>query len=95
MNYYIYVLANKTNVAIYTGVTNDLVRRVSEHKHDLSPDSFCTRYGIHKLVYYEQRTDVRAAIEREKQSKGWNRVRKNRLIESRKPTWSDLYDGLL
>ena len=74
--YYVYILANDTNVAIYTGVTKDLVRRVYEHKHELDPDSFTARYRIHKLVYFEETTDVRAAIEREKQIKSWKRAKK-------------------
>ena len=95
MNYYVYILANTTNVAIYVGVTKDLLRRVYEHKHHCDPDSFTARYDIHKLVYYECTTDVTAAIEREKQIKGWNRKRKNKLIETMNPKWEDLYDTIL
>jgi len=91
MNYYIYILANKTNVAIYTGVTNDLARRIYEHKNDLNPASFCSRYSIHKLVYYECFDNPEAAIMREKQIKGWKRVKKNKLIESMNPEWKELY----
>ena len=93
--YTVYLLTNDTNVAIYTGVTNDLLRRVYEHKQLLDPKSFTARYGIQKLVYYESCTDVLAAIEREKQIKGWNRKRKNKLVESMNPEWKDLYDTLL
>ena len=93
--YYVYILANDTNVAIYTGVTKDLVRRVYEHKHELDPDSFTARYGIHKLVYFEETTDVRAAIEREKQIKSWKRAKKNQMIEQSNPLWRDLYPSLL
>jgi len=95
MNYYVYILANTTNVAIYVGVTKDLTRRVYEHKQHLDPDSFTARHNIHKLVYYEYTTDVTAAIEREKQIKGWNRKRKNKLIETKNPQWEDLYDTIL
>ena len=95
MNYYVYILANTTNVAIYVGVTKDLRRRVYEHKQHLEPDSFTARHNIHKLVYYEYTNDVRAAIEREKQIKGWNRKRKNKLIETMNPKWEDLYDTIL
>jgi len=95
MNYYVYILANATNVAIYVGVTRDLVRRVYEHRHHMDPDSFTARHHIHKLVYYECTNDVTAAIEREKQIKGWNRKRKNKLIETRNPRWEDLYDTIL
>jgi len=69
MNYYVYILANATNVAIYVGVTRDLVRRVYEHRHHMDPDSFTARHHIHKLVYYECTNDVTAAIERENKSK--------------------------
>ena len=93
--YYVYILANSTNVAIYTGVTKDLVRRVYEHKHELDPNSFTARYGIHKLVHFEETTDVRAAIEREKQIKSWKRARKNQLVEQNNPSWEDLYPSLM
>jgi len=95
MNYYVYILSNVTDVAIYTGVTNNLLRRVYEHKHNLDPDSFTAKYKIHKLVYFEETNDVKAAIEREKQIKSWNRKRKNKLVESMNPTWEDLYDVIL
>ena len=93
-NYYVYILANATNVAIFIGVTNDLLRRVYEHKHNLDPDSHTARYNIHKLVYFEQTTDARAAIEREKQIKSWNRARKNKLVETMNPAWIDLWDSI-
>ena len=93
--YYVYILANNTRTTIYTGITNDLIRRVYEHKHHADPDSFTAKYDVHKLVYYEYTTDVRAAIEREKQLKGWNRARKNKLVESRNPSWQDLYESIL
>ena len=95
MTYYVYILANATNVTVYIGVTNDLLRRVYEHRNHVDPDSFTSKYGVHKLVYYEQTTDVRAALEREKQLKGWRRSKKNALIESVNPEWKDLYPGLL
>ena len=85
MNYYVYILSNITGTTIYIGITKDLIRRVYEHKHKLDPGSFTARYDIHKLVYYESTSDVRAAIEREKQLKGWNRKRKNKLVESMNP----------
>ena len=80
---------------MYIGVTKDLVRRMYEHKHHLDPNSFTAKYDVHKLVYYECTNDVRAAIEREKQRKGWNRKRKNKLVESRNPRWEDLYESIL
>ncbi|MBQ9762612.1 MAG: GIY-YIG nuclease family protein [Oscillospiraceae bacterium] len=95
MNYYVYILANQTNVAIYTGVTNDLVRRVYEHKHHFDPSSYTARYHVTKLVYYECTSDVRSAIEREKQIKGWSRAKKNQLVESMNPQWRELYSTIL
>ena len=92
--YTVYLLTNDTNVALYTGVTNDLIRRVYEHRQNLDPQSFTARYRIHKLVYYESCSDVRSAIEREKQIKGWNRKRKNKFVESMNPNWKDLYETL-
>ena len=95
MQYYVYMLTNKHNSVLYTGVTNDLVRRVYEHKHHLAKDGFTARYNVEKLVYYEITSDVDAALEREKQIKGWNRKHKNKLVEGRNPGWEDLYPGLL
>lgn len=89
--YYVYILANKTRTTIYTGMTNDLLRRIEEHKNNTFPESFSARYGVHDLVYYEATSDVYAAIAREKQIKGWNRKRKNRLVESLNPEWKDLF----
>ena len=95
MQYYVYILTNKTGTTMYIGVTKDLVRRMYEHRQKLDPNSFTAKYDIHKLVYYEYTTDVRAAIEREKQLKGWNRARKNKLVETRNPSWQDLYESIL
>ena len=95
MNYYVYMMASATNVTVYIGVTRDLARRVYEHKRHLDPNSFTAKYDVHKLVYYEQTTDVRAALEREKQLKGWRRSKKNGLIEKANPEWKDLYPDLL
>ena len=95
MNYYVYILANTTGTVVYIGVTKDLIRRVYEHKHKLDPNSFTAKYDVHKLVYFESTSDVRAVIEREKQLKGWNRKRKNKLVESMNPRWEDLYDSIL
>ncbi len=95
MQYYIYILATNDNKVIYTGVTNDLIRRVYEHKNSLDPKSFTSRYHVHKLVYYEYTTNINTAIEREKQIKGWSRKHKNKLIESKNPTWKELYDSIL
>ena len=95
MSYYVYILANDTNVTIYTGVTRDLVRRVYEHKNNLEPSSFTAKYNVHKLVYFEQTSDVRVALEREKQIKSWKRARKNALVETMNPLWEDLYSSIV
>ena len=95
MTMYVYILANATNTAIYVGVTKDLVRRMYEHRHNLDPNSHSAKYNIHKLVYYECTNEPYAAITREKQIKGWNRARKNRLVESMNPRWEDLYESIL
>lgn len=95
MNYYVYIMANNTNVVIYTGVTNNLVRRVYEHKNNLLPNSFTAKYNIHKLVYFETTTDSYVAIQREKQIKSHSRKWKNSLINSMNPEWKDLYNSLL
>ena len=92
MKYYVYMLTSSTNVTIYTGVTNDLVRRVREHKSNADPDSFTAKYKVHKLVYFEVYGDIRTAIEREKQIKKGSRARKNELVSSFNPDWNDLYD---
>ncbi|MBQ4427414.1 MAG: GIY-YIG nuclease family protein [Oscillospiraceae bacterium] len=91
MSYYVYILANKLNTVIYTGITNDLIRRIDEHKRHINPDSFTAKYDVTKLVYYEDTIYVNAAIEREKQIKGWNRKRKNKLVESKNPQWKELF----
>ena len=86
--YYVYILTNKTNAVLYIGVTNDLKRRLYEHQNE-QIEGFTKRYHIHKLVYYEEYTSVYDAIAREKQLKGWKRVKKNQLVETQNPTWSD------
>ena len=95
MNYYVYILANATNVTIYTGVTNDLIRRVYEHKTHADPNSFTAKYDVNRLVYFEQTSDVRVALEREKQIKSWKRARKNALVETINPGWEDLYPTIV
>ena len=95
MQYYIYILTNAYRTVIYTGVTNDLVRRVYEHKHHLDRNSFTSQYNVDYLVYFESTSDAHSAIEREKQIKSWNRKRKNKLIESKNPQWLDLYPSIL
>ena len=87
-SYYVYILTNRSKT-LYTGVTNDLLRRVHEHKQKLIP-GFTQKYNINRLVYYEETSDVTEAIAREKQIKGWVRAKKIALIESRNPKWLDL-----
>ena len=84
-------MTNKSKT-LYTGVTNDLIRRVYEHKNHLVK-GFTDKYNITKLVYYEATNDVKSAIEREKQIKGWLRIKKINLIESINPEWKDLSEG--
>lgn len=95
MSYYVYILSNNYNTTIYTGVTNDLIRRVYEHKNHLVPSSFSARYHVDKLVYYEIYRDPETAIAREKQIKSWSRKRKNELIEKDNSQWTDLYPTIL
>lgn len=92
--YYIYLLASKKNGTLYVGVTNNLLKRVWEHKQDLV-DGFTKRYKVHTLVYFEYCQDVQAALWREKRLKIWKRSWKIRLIQSMNPDWNDLYDSLL
>lgn len=92
--FYIYILANPTNTVTYIGITNDLVRRVWEHKNKTVP-GFTSQYHIDKLVYFEQLTEARAAIEREKQIKGWRRSKKVALIETNNHEWKDIYSSIL
>ncbi len=87
--YYVYILTNNWGNVMYVGVTNNLERRLYEHKLELVP-GFSKRYHVHKLVYFEETPDVRSALEREKQLKGWTRKRKNELVETLNPTWADL-----
>ena len=95
MKYYVYILTNKNHTVLYTGVTNDLIRRVYEHKNHLDLNSFTAKYKVMKLVYFEETSDVTAAIEREKQIKSWSRNRKTDLIFEKNPHWVDLYIRLL
>ena len=88
-DYYVYIMASQTNSTIYIGVTNNLIRRVNEHK-SLQIDGFTKTYKTSKLVYYELTHNVEEAIAREKQLKKWNRQKKNNLVESINPDWRDL-----
>ncbi len=88
--YYVYILTNRHNKVLYTGVTNNLKRRVYEHKNKLV-EGFTEKYNIDKLVYFETYKDVRLALNREKEIKGWLRAKKLTLIERENPHWEDLY----
>jgi putative endonuclease len=86
-------MANETNTVTYVGITNDLIRRVYEHKNKLV-DGFTKRYNVTKLVYYEAGESIEGAIYREKQFKSWKREQKIRLIDSMNKEWRDLYHDL-
>jgi len=92
-SYYIYILANKRNGTLYIGVTNDLIRRIYEHKNKLVK-GFTEKYDVSVLVYYEVTSDINSALAREKQLKSWNRNWKLDLIEKSNPRWDDLYESL-
>ncbi|MBO6523680.1 MAG: GIY-YIG nuclease family protein [Balneolaceae bacterium] len=89
--YYVYILSNYSKM-LYVEVTNDLERRVNEHKKKLCK-GYTRKYNLHQLVYYEETDDIRRAIEREKQLKGWRREKKTELIEGINPGWKDLAEG--
>ena len=91
--YYVYILASKRNGTLYIGVTNNLLKRVDEHKSNLI-DGFTQKYNVHNLVYYEQYNDISCAITREKQMKKWKRQWKINLIEKFNPDWIDLFKDL-
>lgn len=94
MNYYVYILASKYNGTLYIGITSDLVRRVYEHKKKYI-DGFSKQFDTKNLVYFEQHSDAKSAILREKQMKKWNRTWKIRLIERGNPKWDDLYPEII
>ena len=91
MNYYTYIMTNLNNKVLYIGFTNDLVRRVYEHRNNLI-EGFTKMYRVHKLVYYEIYSSSYDAIAREKQLKGWTRKKKIALIEKDNAEWKDLWD---
>ena len=90
-NYYVYLLSNWNNKVLYIGVTNNLERRITEHKQKLIP-GFTEKYNVNKLVYFEHTEDVISAISREKQLKKWRREKKNALVNGVNPGWKDLSD---
>jgi putative endonuclease len=91
--FWVYILASTIGGTLYIGVTSDLVRRVFEHRSELM-QGFTKRYGVHRLVYFEQFSDIETAIRREKRLKKWNRAWKVRLIEETNPNWDDLFPAI-
>ena len=87
--YYVYILSNWCDSVLYIGVTNNLQRRLYEHRNHLAK-GFTQKYKVDKLVYFENTGDIRVALEREKQFKGWSRSKKNALITKTNPNWKDL-----
>ncbi|MFC1639104.1 GIY-YIG nuclease family protein [Patescibacteria group bacterium] len=92
--YYVCILASQMKGTLYIGVMNNLIRRMREHREGKVP-GFTDKYGVHRLVYFEQTDDVTEAIAYEKRLKKWNRAWKMRLIEESNPGWRDLYPGLV
>ena len=93
-DYYVYILSSKQNGTLYIGVTNNLLKRVNEHKNKIV-DGFTKKYNVHNLVYYEKYNDIYCAIAREKQMKNWNRQWKINTIVKSNPDWIDLYKDLI
>ena len=91
---YVYILASAPNGVLYVGVTNDLVRRIYEHRNGLVA-GFTKKYSIKRLVYFEHYEEIQAAIQREHNMKHWSRKWKARLILANNPTWNDLYDSII
>ena len=90
--YFVYIMASKKNGTLYIGMTNNLARRVWQHKHDIQ-EGFTQKYQIHKLVYHESYDDVQTAIKREKQMKKWKRQWRINLIEQENSNWDDLFEN--
>jgi putative endonuclease len=93
-SYFVYILASKRNGTLYIGVTNDLIKRVWQHKNSLV-DGFTKTYKIHNLVYFEETSEIESAILREKKLKNWHRQWKINLINEKNPDWKDLYQDLV
>ncbi len=91
--YFVYLVSSQPNGTLYTGVTNDLVRRIAEHKAHLIP-GFTSRYGVTRLIWFETHTSIDAAIQREKRIKAWKREWKIALFKDTNPRWDDLYPGI-
>ena len=93
-DFFVYILASKRNGTLYIGITNNLARRIYEHKSG-TVDGFTRKYNVHNLVYFEKTSDINAALEREKTMKRWKRQWKIELIEQNNPDWRDLYEEIL
>ena len=93
-SFYVYILASEKNGTLYVGITSNLIKRIYEHKNNIVK-GFTEKYKVHKLVYYEECSDIYEAIQREKQVKRWYRKWKIELIENFNPEWEDLYYKLL
>lgn len=93
--YYVYMLTNKYDKVLYIGVTNSLLRRMYEHKNKLNSKSFTCRYNLNKLIYFEDYEDINHAISREKQLKGWLRIKKVQLIKTKNPEFKDLGEEII
>lgn len=91
---FVYILTNKQNTVLYTGVTEDLVKRIWQHREKLI-EGFTKKYNVNKLVYYEQFASIIEAIQREKQIKGGSRNKKLSLVAGLNPTWKDLYEEII
>ncbi len=89
--YFVYILSNERNTVLYIGVTNNLTRRGIEHKELSNPRSFTRKYNVTKLIYFEEFSDIKDALNAEKKLKGWKRIKKTKLVETINPTWRDLF----
>ena len=92
---FVYILSNKNNSTLYTGVTSDIVVRIKQHKEKLNSKSFTAKYNLNKLVYFEAFQMIGDAISKEKQIKAGNRAKKVALIQGKNPKWNDLYDEVV
>jgi putative endonuclease len=90
---FVYIMTNKNKTTLYTGVTNDLCRRVYEHKHHLIPNTFTDKYNLEHCIYYEEFSFIDQAIQREKEIKKWNRKKKEDLINKVNPEWKEMVSG--
>lgn len=91
--FFVYILASDTGT-IYIGVTNNLIRRITEHKNCINKESFTKKYNCNKLVYFEEYDYISSAVKREKQLKKWSREKKEKLVKMQNPYWEDLYQRI-